>query len=98
MSCSITKPRREVETRKVVIGGSEVSAGKNVVSIEPKVTPQAWMALRIGREQIRGRKLLEEAKRVPERLRVVILLATGERMQVTTPDAEAEILLLNLIH
>ena len=52
--------------------------------------------LRLGKEQIRGQKSLEEAKRVQKRLRVVILLAMGERM-VTTLGVEAQILLLNLI-
>ena len=60
-----------------------LSGEKAVSSIEPKVTPQAWTVLRLGKEQISGQKSLEEAKRVPERLRVVILTAMGDRMVMT---------------
>jgi len=45
---------------------------------------------------MRGQKSSEEAKRVPERLRVVILATMGERMAMTL-GVEAYILLLNLI-
>lgn len=43
-----------------------------------------------------GQKSLEEAKRVPERSRVVILLAMGERIDKTL-GVDARVLLLNLI-
>lgn len=65
-------------------------------SVELKLTPRAWTVLRLGNEEMSGQKSLQEARRVPERLRVVILLAMGERI-VTVPGVEAQILLLNLM-
>lgn len=52
--------------------------------------------LRLGKEQISGQKSLEEAKKVPERFRVVILLVMGERV-FKTAGVDAQVLLLNLI-